>query len=63
MASFRVRFIRRLLAVDSGLIDLREPVLDAVSGADTPEHVGRGPSLMVHVGELDAVIGKHGVQL
>lgn len=50
------------LAVGPRMIGLGQPVLDAILLADTPEDVWeRQACAAFELGELDAVIGKHGV--
>ena len=50
------------LAVGPGVTGLGEAVLDAVLGADAVEDVPKGPGLVAHVAELDAVVGQHRVR-
>ena len=49
------------LAIGPGMLDLGEPVFDVVLVADPVEDVVEGIFMVRHVGELDAVIGQHGV--
>ncbi len=44
------------LAVRPGMLDLREPVFDAIFVADTVEEVDEGITIPLLVGELNAVI-------
>ena len=49
------------LAVGPGMLDLGQPMLDLMLVADPVEDVVEGVFVVRHVGELDAVIGQHGV--
>ena len=49
------------LAVGPGMLDLGQPVLDLMFVTDPVEDVVEGIFVVRHIGELDAVIGQHGV--
>ncbi len=49
------------LTVGPGMLDFGEPVFDVVLIADPVEDMVEGVLVVRHVGELDAIIGEHGV--
>ena len=49
------------LYIGPGMLDLGQPVLDALFVTDLVEDVVEGVFVMRHVGELDAVVGQHGM--
>ena len=66
MVAFDGRFLDRSihpfdLTVGPGMLDLGQPVLDVMLVADPVEDVVEGVFVVRHVGELDAVVGQHGV--
>ncbi len=50
------------LTIGPGMVDLGEPVLDAVLVADAIKDVVEGVCMVSVIGELDAVVGKHRMQ-
>lgn len=70
MAIVMVAFDRRLLdrpvhpcnlAIGPWMLDFREPVLDLVFVADPVEDMMESVFMARLIGELDAIIGQHGV--
>lgn len=49
------------LAIGPGMLDLGESVLNVVLVADPVEDMVEGVFVVRHVGELDAIVGQHGV--
>ena len=49
------------LAIGPWMLDLGQPVFDLMLVADTVEDVMEGVFVVRHVGELDAIVGQHGV--
>src|SRR3546814_13483984 len=50
------------LAIRPGMLHLGQPVLDGVVAADAVKDVLEGMPVLLAVGELDAVVGEHGVR-
>src|SRR3546814_5241451 len=49
------------LAIGPGVLHLGQAMLDAMLVADPVEDMVEGVFVMRHIGELDAIIGQHGV--